>query len=686
MEAEARYAIDWDNDLFICYEALETDALNVMHDGLSDDFPGLVNLHWGYVNTSIENGATAAFQQEFTAYGIRLFHVVTGTNTSAGAYFGRTGSTNDFNLSNGAVYTAVLWIRATVGVGSTLNFAMENSSGVQSITLTAAWQKVSLTFTAGAITNSFRLYKLSNATDLTFDATGFMIVEGSNAPNGFNVGNASNLYDVLTEVRSSNWRFGKEDWKNTMPSEGTAELVVSNTDRRYSPEYTGSPLYGSMEQKRLMTIDVWHPGNAAWQRRFAGWTSNYQPQYGKVADYYTVISAEQGIFRLREIKFRRAVSEAVTADALIRDVLMDGYVTPLTPLQCLVGNSRLNAGYTVDPDVMMELETGISSIPLSGEAWSSKESAANVIESVMSIERGWFFIDGEGLIRFFNRYHYIDPALAPTAKVFDLDSDVVSGGYVHGKEFKNTVRLTYYPTTTETLPIWTNREVIGMLPGQTKEIEVRFEYEEGRQMEVLSVNAFGDGVDDSSVAAATASGADQSWRVRPSFQQLDGRGGMLTLVNLRGASRRVTVTLRGLVKQSYGGQVIQVDSDLPNQSGTYVMDFSSKLIDNEQDANNLAQFLLSMHERAVGEFKNISLIGMDDTGLRRILDTAIGDEITLSEYQTGHSGRYAVIGESHSVEQDGVLRSQFMLEPLFRRHDHWILGTSALGVDTYLGY
>src|SRR5436853_723755 len=105
-----RYGVDWDGDLFICYGALKTDPLNIMHTGIYTD-PGLTNLHWNGVNKSVANSATSvAFTQEETEYGLRKLTCVSGTGTTAGAYFGRTGSTNDFNVSNGATYTAVFRI------------------------------------------------------------------------------------------------------------------------------------------------------------------------------------------------------------------------------------------------------------------------------------------------------------------------------------------------------------------------------------------------------------------------------------------------------------------------------------------------------------------------------------------------------------------------------------------------
>src|SRR5574342_257792 len=129
-----RIGVDWNDDFFICYDAQRTDVLNRLHTGLSSD-TGLVNLHWYGVNTSGINSAVVSVTQSFTPYGVRLLHCVTGTNTTAGAYFGRTGSTNDFNVTSSHTYTAIFWIKATVGSGTSFQIALENSTGNGTFTI-----------------------------------------------------------------------------------------------------------------------------------------------------------------------------------------------------------------------------------------------------------------------------------------------------------------------------------------------------------------------------------------------------------------------------------------------------------------------------------------------------------------------------------------------------------------------
>jgi hypothetical protein len=683
-----RIAVDWDDDFFICYDALPTDALNLVPSAL----------HHTYVSSTISAlGSTVTRVNSFTAYGVAYYRCVTGTNVQGGMRFGDDGGTIDeIAVSPSTTYRFSAWVRGISGYAAipmTARVTDEDGTalGNTSFTLTANWAQVTVNVTTAVGSAFIRLTirKDTNATNLTFDSAGFMLVAGTSAPAGFNVGDSSNGYDVITEdVRSANWVIGKSNWRDTIPAEGTVALIVNNFDRKYSPEYSLSALYGRMEQKRLITIDVKKPSTSAWVRKFAGWTRHYLPTYGQNFDNTATISCQQGVFRLREIRYRKKVEGTATADEIIQSVLFDGYVFANTPLQCLLDNARLNANsYLIDPDAVMTLDTGISEIDLNGEAWGDKDTAANVIEQLMRVERGWFFIQGDGRVRFYNRYHFTDPAVAPSPVAFTIDTVAVNGEYRHSEAFYNIIQMTHYPFTLEEGAVaYLLRERVGLGANRSKEIKVRFEREEGKRFEVESVNPFDGSVNGSTLTAVTKAGVDQSAKVKADFSQTDGRSGTLTIKNSGGASRRVTyLALKGTVRESFGGQMVEVVSANGTQGGAYILQENSKLVVTEVEAENLARYLLYMHETARGEFDSINLMNRSDVILEQAIDNGLGTRITVSEYQTAHSGDYLIVGEKYEW-RPGTLRTTFVLESLDRRPDVWICGQSALGVDTYLAY
>ncbi len=680
-----RYIVDWDNDQFPCVDALKTDALNVMHTGKSTD-KGLVNLHWWSINKTAISGATVAFAQIETDYGLRVYRVVTGTNTGAGGFFGWDG-TSDINVTTGVAYTAVMWIRATAGSGTSMKLDMDNSTASTTFVISGSWQKITLNFTVtgGLSRTAFKIYKNNSATNVTFEATGFMIVAGSSAPNGFNVGETSNLYDVITEdVKSAQWKIGRRKWDATMPDEGTIDLALDNSSRRYSPEYTGSPLFGSVPQRAKIRVDIQTPGGTTWNTLFSGWTRNYEPAPGKTRNKQASIRGDQGRFQLDRIQYNKKLTGDIkTVDQVIYDVILRGYLSGATALQTILNRSKLNACYLVNPATIMSLDTGVSSIPIYGEDWGVSANATKVIEQLMQVEQGFFFIDRSGVVTFYNRDHYRDPALAPSATAISIDTDAINFNYVYGQSYYNAVSLTYRPKSARVDTVWESKPSIVVNARRRIEMDVKFEYPEGKKLTISSVNGFDGGVDDSTYTAMAGT-VDESANVGVIFKSENGRG-KLTITNSTYKRIRVTVELKGNIVESIGGQIADaVDAD-GLAGGKIQMTENVRLITEEDPARNLADFLLSMHKDNLGQFTNFTLDNKDDTRLNKIINVKLGSRVTVSEYQTGHSADYAVIGESGQW-MPGSLKMTYDLFPLARINKTWIVGRSVLGVDTYLGY
>lgn len=682
----SRVCIDWDDDLFICQDAAPADALNRMHTGLSSDVH-LVNLHWNFVNIFGTSAATVSFQQEFTDYGIRKLHCVTGTNLTAGAYFGWDNSgARDFTISINTTYRAVFWIKGTVGTGTGMTAQMTHATGSTTFTLTAEWQMVTFTFSHGSnTTQAFQITKTSSATNCTWDATGFMIVEGSATPAGFNAGHATNGYDNITaDVKSAVYSLGKSSADQQSITDGNATLVLNNQNKRYSPEYSSSPLFGYMKPRLRMTIDI-QDSSGTWSRRWTGWTNPIAPQPGETRDRRATITGLQGKANLDRIKFNQNITEDTTADEVIRRIILKGYLSAVTPLQCIMNRARMNAAYFVDPDAIMSLETGISTIPANAEDWDEKP-ASSVIDSLLTKDQGFCFIDRTGKVIYYNRHHYLDPALALTDTTITIGSEAVGFDYVYGQGYANTQRVNYHPPGTRTGIVWQSQAPIIMLGNSAvKEITAKFEYEEGRRMKVSAIAAFGAGGEDSTLTAVSGT-VDVSAQVRCTVE-LKGGQAKLTLQNFSRRVVDITIILRGTIVESYGGQVAErVDAD-GVIGGQVLNTVNSKLIQTETEALNLADYLLEISKTNVGQFTHLQMVNASNTQLDKMLTLELGSKVTVSEGQTAHSSKsYYIVGMNEAWYADNLYNVTYQIAPIFRLPSVWILGTSILGTDTYLAY
>lgn len=685
-----RIATDWDDDQFICVNARLTDALNRLHTGLHSD-PSYVALHWNLIHQSAINSATVILVQAVTEYGIRQMHVVTGTNTTAGAYFGRTGSTNDFIVSNATVYTCEFFIKATVGSGTSMAISMENSTGSSTFTISSSWQKITRTFTTTGTTTAFKIVKNSSATNVTFDVTGFMIVAGSTAPNGFNVGHSTNLYDVLQDnvkrdVKSAQWSMGKMDWLSTVIREGTVSLTLNNESRIYSPDYSAGPLYGYMKQSLLFTIETQDPVLLTWTPCWRGFTSSYNPEPGKTTgNKEATIKCEQGKFQLDEIEYTSQQVGTMTADQVIRQLVLSGFNSAATPLQAVASRSNTDACYTVNEADIMTLDTGASELEITGESWGEGTTASKVIDELMKVERGFCFIDRSGLVKFYNRRHYLDPTLTPSTTSINLNTDAIDFGYSYGENYYNEVKVTYYPADESSVQIlWKSQGPIYVKARKTKVVTAKLEYTEGKKKTAGTINPFDGSVEASTITVLN--GASASGKVTAEVVSESNGRAEIAIKNGSMLTAAVSLVLNGTATESFGGQVVEVtDGSAGVRGGKRTYDVKSRLLTSEQQARNLANYLLNMLRRPAGAFKFYQLISKNDAALQRILNTGIGSKVSVSEYQTGHSGTYIVCGEEHDWTP-GVLKSKFYLWPIDRINTYWVLGTSVLGTGTYLGY
>ena len=685
--ANVRVAVNWDDSKFINYAAVPADALNIMHNTYTND-PEMVNLHWNVLDVDVISGATAVKQTAWTDYGLRQLHCVTGTNTGAGASFAwKNVGGAQVVVNSGQPYTAVMWIKASVGSGTSMKMDMVNSTASVTFSISGSWQKITTNFTPSTNRTGFKIYKNSSATNVTFDVAGFMIVAGSSAPGGFNTGTATCRYDVLPNGIVKKWtvKIGQRDWTKRWLDEGTADITINNFGRLYSPEYSSGPLYGVIGAKRLLTVDIMETGGSTWTRIFTGWIQSMLPNPIKTGHRDVNIKAVQGRFQLDKIPFNELVSGSATVDSIIEDVLLAGFVSAATPIQANAGFAKAGACYASDTAAMYALDTGVSEIPLNPEGWGGDVSASRVLQDLLEVEQGFFFIDRGGKVFFFNRHHYSDPALAPTPTSIDLDAQSTENDYEFGKPFYNHAKVSYHPPSTlSNQTVWESRVSLKMRPGKPLKMVAKLEYTEGKKMTVTQVNGFDGGVNDSTMTI-TAGSASAASKLKGTVKLKNGQA---TIEARNGSTGTVMVyfILKGTVQESQGGNTIELTTDAPGVGGPETLKKDMRQIATEDEARNFAAYMLDLFRGAIGQVPSFRMLSRDASGLNTQLAIALGDQLTITQYQTGHTGSYAVVGEDHMWSAEGILESTYYLFPLHRLRDLWILGTSELGSDTYLAY
>lgn len=684
---EIRVTVNWADDAFFQKPMATTDPLNILPSPLD-----MVDID------RAPTGAGASFTEsaELTDYGHRKIRCVAGTGVFGGFLFGKSagGSINTIPVNASTSYRATIWVKGISGSYGTTPIVLEvkdqssASLGASSnVTLTANWQQVSLSFSTGVGDTHvvFFVIKNNNATNITFDIAGFMLTAGSVTPSVYNTGHVTSRYqDVSADILMATWdsRMNRETF---IPDEGQLTLTLDNSDRRYSPRYTSSPLYGYMQHDLRVKVEIKRYGGA-WIEMWSGWITGYDIHAGGTrGDFQAILTAAQGMFNLDAVSLVDNVQENVGVQEVIDSVITSGWYPPTTPYVTILGTSRLDVdAWMPDYAEFRTLDTSITELPLVGDGWTEAETRpTTVLKDLLEVERGWLFFNRSNHLVFKNRQAFIWNTTAD--ETVSLDTQAQGATYRFAPMEINAVTATYYPSGIEENQIvHVSRGTKLVKANNNRRLHAKFQYEEGSKITVKSLNQFGTGSDDSSLTGVDATGNVIDTRFLTGTVEMRNGRGVITAYNSSGVDAYVRLTIKGTIETKADSEEISrftenTDAKLKNQK------LDNRLVKTEEMAVDLADYIITYYGQDFDEFTDMKIEARDATWLDRQLDLEPGLLVALSEYQTGVSGKkQLIVGEEHTWTP-GHLITIFQLARIDET-DYWILGTSALNEDTRLGY
>ncbi len=102
--------------------------------------------------------------------------------------------------------------------------------------------------------------------------------------------NFSGTYDDITDrVISANWSLGFQRAYADVPDNSVLRLTLDNSDRRYSPEYSSSPLNGLLTPYRPVRIQS--DDGTTVRTHWTGWIESIQPTVNPYGERIVEIKA-----------------------------------------------------------------------------------------------------------------------------------------------------------------------------------------------------------------------------------------------------------------------------------------------------------------------------------------------------------------------------------------------------------
>jgi hypothetical protein len=640
-------------------------------------------LHYGYLTTGV--GAVATPVKALSPYGHTALSCQTGTGPGNGVYVGRFSAIDRIAVQPSTTYTALAWIKGISGysgVNLVWLFRDQNLALLGSVVqpLTGDWVQYALTFTTPA--TATHIYgvaaKSSHPADVNFYLAGLMLVEGAVAPQHFNAGPASRYDEVTDVLLAAEWSRGYPAGATAgqMPQNGRAAISLRNDTRSYSPAYAAGPLAGLVEPGRRGRLAM--VTGAGTVTLWEGWLAQIQPGVGQYLDPITRLEFEQGLNRLARTPAELPVQVNQRADSIIGSALQPTQAAPTLRHFWRLDYSRLDAdAFLMEASDQLASESALSRPAYLGDDWGAATSASRVVAEALAGEAGLFWQTRGGSFVFKNR-HYLPKKTANDGTVL-VDDEAVGAALAY-RQPTTHVRVRAYPREVSAGDelLWTLQKALRLGPGATRTVIAALSNDSGVSVGVLSLAA-------PVLTAVDGSGNPASDNVTV-WQE--ARGGAVRVRLQNNAAYTVTVSglqLYGQTLTRYDAATVEaVDIDSLVAYGRHEMALDISALDELADAEAYAHYRLHQVKQPQPVLAELTLRGRDDW-LQRAADWEIGTRLALSERQMGGgTADYFVMGERGRLV-DGLVEAAFALTAADAVR-YWVLDTSALGVDTVVGY
>lgn len=499
-------------------------------------------------------------------------------------------------------------------------------------------------------------------------------------------GNYTDAYDdVTSRVITAKWFLGMEQPYRDAVDNSTLELVLDNSDKRYSPENNDSPLSGKLVPFRPVRIQS-DDGSGQGQPRthWVGWVESILPDVNKNGKrlVHLVATGPLQFFKAAETKLKLQTNKR--SDEIIAELIKEVVIPPaLTDAWILgrvgfseLGNTTKLANITAysnlyDPSSNPNGEKGLKTLAMAADNWVRQGGLSDVeqdsfdvyhaISDITAAERGKFLFDREGKVLFWNRHHLLDDR-RPAALTLDDGMTDMAYTYAGIDRCKNEVIAVCHPRTigaTTNDILWQLGDaIIRVEPGKTRDVYVKYEDDSKNRIGAQEVT-----VTDLEFESGTASVTVEE----------NANGANLKFTNAGTVAAIIKKCIVRGRKITDSGQMEARATDDASiiDYGRRSLRINLPSIDDLEDAQDIADFERTRRGKPRGMVSTVTVLSHAKLGggqHAHQLARTIGDLVTIKETQSGHQSEYYIIGEAHELMNGGeVLKTIWYLE---RQHTY----------------
>lgn len=430
--------------------------------------------------------------------------------------------------------------------------------------------------------------------------------------------------DVLPD-EGITWERGRDAIRDfSPPAAGKAALTLNNASKDYSPDNTGSPLYGKLTPKRTITIGATKDDTD--YALFAGRLDDIPQNPGKKQAGLTALGM---LARLRGVKVSTGLYEGITTDAAIGHVL-DAAGWP-------AGARTLDSGKTT-------LKYW----------WADADDAFDAVVQLLNTEGpgAAIYEDGNGYFVFESRHYRLTQTRATTSQATFHDSGATPPYHI--------APFSYNPGLTDSI---VNECTIDVNVRTEEDLDVIWELGQsltipaGSSTRIVVSAADGDPIKS---AVTPVSGTD--------YTVTSGSVASLTLSRTSGPSTSIYIEAGSSGATISGLQLRAVRISKTKIQIANTIDASASQDDFELQTFNLPiwpeldiNVAQDFTNAIVGRYKDpratvtITVAGDDATHIQQVLEREISDRITVIEAQSGLSGDMHIEHVAHTLTDRHVV-------------------------------
>ncbi len=476
------------------------------------------------------------------------------------------------------------------------------------------------------------------------------------------------LAPITGDVKSVFYMRGRDtDLDRAEPS--SCRIMVKDPDGKYVPENTASPLYGYLLPAKPVRVRATFGGTT--YSLFNGYLDDVIP-YPVMNRKEAFLPCVDGFDQLKRAK----VSMSLQVDKKSGQ---------------LIGTALDATGWHA---MKRTLDAGVDTYPL---VHAERQPCLDFNQKLEISEFGFFYIGGDGYAHWEDRHHRL---LAPhTASQWTTTPDLY--GPIEPtnslKSVRNNIILTAQPKVIAgaRTDIWTLQENMINVPADSPQLEA------GETLTYWATFADANGIQNiagdvlAPVATTDYTGNDNIDGPPGANRTADVTvvstifSGSAKLEVTNGGATSLYLTLlkiRGKIYTDLGKLQITAE-DAPSQKSYQLRDLKIDLPYYQGAAimRGLANYQLAIKKEPIPGYR-IAMVNKSDAVLTQILSRELSDRITLQSTELNIDDDFHIDKIEHEISDGGAIHRCRWTLTRADDYEYWILGISALGINTRLAF